>query len=129
MPVTNLTLRGAYTWMPVAEDRVTNLRLIRRPEHAGSLSAAYKFLERFTANASATLTGERRDLKFNPTTFASSRVTNAGYVKLDLGLSCDVCKHFTIFGRAENLLDDRYEEVFGFPALGRTFWGGGTVRF
>lgn len=128
-PVTNLTLRGAYTCLPVAEDRVTDLRLIRRPEHAGHISATYKFLSRFTANASASVVGERRDLKFNPTTFATTRVTNAGSVKLDLGLSCEVCKYFTVFGRAENLLDDEYEEVFGFPALGRTFWGGGTVRF
>ena len=96
---------------------------------AGNLSAAYKFLNRFTASASTTFVGERRDQKFNPTTFASTRVTNAGYVKLDLSLSCEVCKYFTVFGRTENLLADRYEEAFGFPALRRTFWGGGTVRF
>ena len=77
--------------------------------------------------ASATFVGERRDLKF--TTFPAQRVTNAGYVKVDVGLSCDVCRYFAVFGRVENLLDDRYEEVFGFPALGRTFWGGGTVRY
>jgi vitamin B12 transporter len=129
IPITNLTLRSAYTWMPVAEDRVADARLVRRPEHAGSVSAAYKFLGRFTAAGNATFVGERRDQKFNPTTFTSTRVTNAGYVKLDLSLSCDVCKYFTVFGRAENLLDDRYEEAFGFPASGRTFWGGGTVRF
>ena len=31
--------------------------------------------------------------------------------------------------RVENLLDEEYEQAYGFPALGRVFWGGATVRF
>jgi len=27
------------------------------------------------------------------------------------------------------LLDEHYEEIFGYPALGRAFWAGGTAKF
>lgn len=126
MPLTNLTLRGSYTWLD-ARDTANDQRLIRRPEHSGNVSAAYRFLERFTANASANFVGPRPDSNFS--TFPAQRVTNAGYVRIDLGVSCDVCKYFTVFGRVENLIDDKYEEVFGFPALGRVFWAGGVAKF
>lgn len=126
MPLTNLTLRGSYTWLD-ARDRATDQRLIRRPEHSGNVSTTYRFFERFTASASATLVGQRPDTNFS--TFPAQRVTNAGYAKIDLGLNWDVCKHFAIFGRVENVLDDKYEEVFGFPALGRVFWAGGVAKF
>lgn len=128
-PVADLTVHGSYTWLPRAEDLAAHVRLIRRAVHAGRLSASYKFLKRFTANAGLALVGSRQDLKFDPSTFVSSRVSNPGYVKFDLGLTCDLNKHLSVFGRVENVTDATYEEVFGFPALGRTFWGGGTMRF
>ena len=34
-----------------------------------------------------------------------------------------------ITGRIENLFDEKYTEVLGFPALGRTFYGGVALRF
>jgi vitamin B12 transporter len=129
MPSTNLTVRGAYTWLADAQDLATSQRLLRRPEHSGSIGVTYRFLDQFTANLDTTLVGSRPDAFFDPVTYAMKRVTNGGYVKVDLGLSYDVCKHFTIFGRVENLLDEHYEEIYGYPALGRTFWAGGTAKF
>ena len=125
MPVTNLTLRGTYTWLAEARDLSSHAPLTRRPEHSGSLNASYRFLRRFDSSATATLLGSRFDNNFG----TGKRVVNAGFAKLDLALGCDVCQHFQVFARVENLLGDRYEEVVGYPALGRTFWGGGTVKF
>jgi vitamin B12 transporter len=34
-----------------------------------------------------------------------------------------------ITGRIENLLHEKYSEVLGFPALGRTFYGGLALKF
>jgi vitamin B12 transporter len=48
---------------------------------------------------------------------------------VDLGLKCDLTKNFSIYGRAENLLDQHYQEAYGFPALGRFFAAGVTARF
>jgi vitamin B12 transporter len=129
MPLTNLTLRTAYTWLADAQDQIAGKRLLRRPEHSGSAGAEYRFLNRFTATANVSVVGPRPDAFFDPNTWVRTPVINHSYTKLDLGLSCDVCKHFTIFGRVENLLDERYEEIYGYPALGRTFWAGGTAKF
>ncbi|MGD0651106.1 MAG: TonB-dependent receptor [Verrucomicrobiia bacterium] len=126
-PFTNVTVRGAYTWLAVAEDRTTNQRLLRRPEHSGSLDIEYGFWQKFTANLNTKFVGPSPDMNFS--TFPFQRVTNAGHVNMDLGLAYDPCKYFRLFFRVENLLDDKYEEVFGFPALGRTFWGGGMAKF
>ena len=125
--LTNLTVRGAYTWLAVAEDRTTNQRLLRRPEHSGSLDIEYGFWQKFSANLDTKFAGASPDMNYD--VFPYQRVTNTGHVEMDLGLAYDPCKYFRLFFRVENLLDDKYEEVFGFPALGRTFWGGGMVKF
>jgi vitamin B12 transporter len=37
--------------------------------------------------------------------------------------------HLSIFGRIDNLTNEQYSEVFGFPALGRVAYGGVKLRF
>ena len=131
LPVPELTLRASYTWL-TAEDVATGLRLDRRPEHSGNFNVNYAFLKKFNANSNVKLVGSRPDKNFydaNFFPFAATPVVNSGYVKWDLGLSYEVCKNFSVHGRLENLLNDRYEEVFGFPSLGRIFWLGATARF
>jgi len=44
-------------------------------------------------------------------------------------LSYRVSKNFSIYGRVENLLDEKYQEAYGFPALGRFFAAGVIARF
>jgi vitamin B12 transporter len=41
----------------------------------------------------------------------------------------EVNRHVSIFGRIDNLSDEQYSEVFGFPALGRAAYGGLKLRF
>jgi vitamin B12 transporter len=125
-PLTNVTLRTAYTWLD-AEDLSADMRLIRRPEHRGSVGLNWKIPPSLSASAEALFVGERPDSNFNalPTT----RVTLPGYTKLGLGLRWNVCKNLELYGRAENLLDQKYEDVFGFPALGRFFAAGVIAKF
>ncbi|MSU58893.1 MAG: TonB-dependent receptor [Pedosphaera sp.] len=125
-PLTNLTLRAAYTWLD-SEDLATRLRLTRRAEHHGSLGATWRICPRITATANALFVGERADDDFS--SFPSSRVTVPGYTKFDVGLRWRATKHFEVYGRVENLLDEKYEEVFGFPSLGRFFSVGVIARF
>jgi len=124
-PCHDLLVRGSYTWLPTAEDQTTNLRLLRRPRHAGELLVDYRFLQRFDAIVRVQLVGDRQD--FDPVT--SALIKDGAYGKLDLGLSYEVCKYFTVLGRVENITDEHYYEAAGYPALGRAFWAGGMIRF
>ena len=51
----------------------------------------------------------------------------AGYHVWNAGASWRVAKQLELFGRIENLLDRRYEEIYGFPALGRGAFAGVRV--
>jgi len=108
-------------------DLTTGLRLDRRPEHQGSLRLHWDACPQLAADAAATLVGERPDSNYSA--FPPARVTLPGYAKLDLGLTGRLSRHFSLYGRVENLLDQQYEEVFGFPALGRFFSAGVTAHF
>ncbi len=123
--LTNVTLWANYTWLIEARDLTTGAALLRRPEHSGAAGADWRFLRRFLFHTDATFTGSREDI--DPVTF--NTVRNSGYIKWDVGLTADVTRHFQLFGRIENLLDDQYEEAKGFPALGRVFYAGGRALF
>jgi vitamin B12 transporter len=41
----------------------------------------------------------------------------------------EINSHMSIFGRIDNLTDEHYAEVFGFPALGRAAYAGVKLRF
>ena len=59
----------------------------------------------------------------------------AGYTVVDLGGHYDVLQRglstgiLRLFASVGNILDERYQEVQGFPALGRNFLAGAKVRF
>jgi vitamin B12 transporter len=124
-PIQYLSLRASHTWLPIAEERATGRRLPRRPRHTATLSANYRFFDRLDAAAQLQIAGDRHDI--DPVTF--NRVKADAHVKLDLSLTWQVCPHFSVLGRVENVSDEEYTEVLGYPALGRTFWGGVTVKF
>jgi vitamin B12 transporter len=126
LPLTNLTLRAAYTWLD-AKDLDTGGQLIRRPKHNGSLDLNWKICSRLEATAHALFVSRRLDQNFD--VYPVATVTLPGYTKLDLGLNCTVSKNFSVYGRMENLLDEHYEDVFGFPARGRFFAAGVIARF
>ena len=41
----------------------------------------------------------------------------------------EINSHMSIFGRIDNLTNEHYAEVFGFPNLGRAAYGGLKVKF
>jgi vitamin B12 transporter len=125
-PCTNLTLRVGYTWLD-AKDRDTGLRLERRPEHRGSVSVDWKIRDDVSVDVIALFVGPRADSDFS--TYPSTRVSLPSYTKLDLALRWRASKKLELYGRVENFLDERYEEVSGFPTLGRALTAGFTARF
>ena len=90
--------------------------LVRRPRQQGSAEITWT-----GRDASAFFTvggrGPMADLEPN---YASTVVTNPGYAIVSIGASLTLARHLEVFGRVINALDHSYEEVYGFPSLGRS---------
>jgi len=93
-------------------------RLLRRPVHSGNLllSTSYR---RWSGNFAGYFSGHRTDSDF---LFPSLGLTRSpGYARFDVATNYEIRHNVTAFGRVENLFDRRYQEIIGFPALGRDF--------
>ncbi len=127
-PTDDLTLRAGYTWTKT-KDKSTGLELLRRPENKLSFDANYRFLEKGNVNLELAYVGKRQDTRFDPVTYASTRVELGGYLLANLAASYDVSRWLQVFARVENLLDRRYEEVWGYGTPGIGGYGGVRVSF
>jgi len=113
---------------PVAFDPLlaAGAPLLRRPRHAGSATVNYTS-RRWGANLSAAAIGRRTDSDFFGLTPPINHA--AGYVRADTSGWYEVQRHVTAFLAIENLLNGRYEESVGFPALKANFRAGLRFRF
>lgn len=139
-PVRQLSLSGQYTLLDskitaIADviDFVTlklvpsnelGLSLVRRPKHFGSINIAWTG-EKFDLNLDGFFVGRRRDI--DPVTF-SRLVYNDAYAKLDLAGGYRITPRVTTFARIENLLNQNYQEVLGYPAYKLNFSAGMRFR-
>lgn len=130
--------RGTYTFLPtdvLAVDGTTSAPppfavgdpLIRRPRHQGSLSLLWA-KGPATAFADARARGTELDVEPNLGTFGGL-FRGAGYYVVDAGGSWRLRPWLEVYARGMNLFDRAYEEVYGYPALGRTATGGVRVAF
>ena len=94
-------------------------RRLRRPRRQGSLSASWSF-GRGSVGATLVAVGARADSDF----VGLGLTRNAGYARLDARARVQVAGALEAFLAADNLLDARYQEVLGYPALGRALRGG-----
>jgi outer membrane receptor protein involved in Fe transport len=127
-PTPALSARVSWTWLDTEVLGVDSLpdlafgyydvgdALIRRPRHASSVEVTYS-APRVTAFALVHQRGAMRDLEPN---WASTIYTNPGRVHTTLGVSLRVMSGLEAYGRLTNAFDRSYEDVFGFPAMGRS---------
>jgi vitamin B12 transporter len=89
-------------------------RLLRRPPQSGSLTlnAAYR---RFSFTLAGYFSGPRTDSDF----LGLGLTRNPGYARFDVAGSYTFSRSVTFYARATNLFDKQYQDVIGFPALGR----------
>jgi vitamin B12 transporter len=106
--------------------------LLRRPENQFRLAADWRGQGPLSANVSLLQVGERGDRDF--ASFPAAPVTLPSYTLLDASVEARLVDPapgrpgFTLVLRGENLLDEEYQEVFGFRAPGRGLYVGGRVR-
>src|SRR5258707_13363597 len=112
--------RADYTWMHPL-DRSTGRDLIRRPRHKVDAQARQS-IGGLSLGARFTYVGARDDLDFS--SFPSMPVSLASYSLLAFTAEYQLTRNVALFGRVENALNERYEEVRSFPVPSRTWFLG-----
>ena len=115
------TARIGYTYLD-AKDDVSETRLIRRPRHALDGGIDTQITKQWTVGAGAHLVADRLDGMYGPTSFG-------GYTTFRLYSSYALRPNLILKVRAENVLNRSYQEVAGYPALARAFYGSVEWRF
>jgi vitamin B12 transporter len=99
-------------------------RLIRRPVHSGNIVLSTEFL-RFGGTLTGRFVGPRTDSDFLFPPLGLS--SNPGYAVFDVAASYRLGAQATVIARIDNLFDQDYQNVLGYPALGRGAYAG--LRF
>ncbi|MCC7250619.1 TonB-dependent receptor [Hyphomicrobium sp.] len=127
-PTDNLDIVATYTHLDAYQTRgALTAREIRRPEHQASLNATYRFSERARTTVSAVYNGEAYDSSFVPS--VPSPVLLDGYTLVTVVGEYDLSDQLTAFARVENVLNEDYQEVFGYETAEIAAYAGVRMRF
>lgn len=108
-----------YTYLTAENDK-TGDRLVRRPRHALQLSANYFITDNLSVGAVGIGYFDSKEV---------GNVDHGDSFVVNLVANCDINDTWSIFARAENVLDREYESVGGYPSLGRTGYIGARMKF
>lgn len=129
-PISNLELIANYTYLDAEKTSSADInqpqgaRLPRRPRNEVYVSGTYLWYGKLRTTAEAKFVNAREELNFGGPNFDIE-----DYVLVNFAAEYEISRHVSVFGRINNLTDERYAEVFGFPALGRAAYGGVRVSW
>lgn len=124
-PIDELTISAGYTFTQT-EDKSTGLELLRRPKQKVSANIDYSN-KRVALGVGFTYAGARFDNYYDSATYSTTRVTLKDYPLFNLSASYNVTDQIQLFGRIENLFDQRYETIYGYGNPGFSTYGGVKV--
>jgi vitamin B12 transporter len=105
-----VSVRLAYTYLE-AENLSQGIRLLRRPRNSGSLDLWHDFGRGFSAGTGVAFAAGRKDV--HAATFAT--IDGEDYTVVRVYGAWQVHHRLAVKARVENLLDEAYEEVHGYP--------------
>jgi vitamin B12 transporter len=121
------SLDAAYSYLDAEENGVEE---VRRPQHIASAALTW------TApgdSASATMVvrhnGATPDVAFTDPSFVPVRVSLDDYTLVNVNARLRLADGISAFARVDNLLNERYEQVFSFVSPGRSAVVGVEARF
>ncbi|MHA6719037.1 TonB-dependent receptor plug domain-containing protein [Sphingomonas sp. RS6] len=123
-PVEALTVRANFTHVYSENRSTANLGkdLPRRPRDSGSVSADYRFPFGLSIGGTVTMVGD----SFND---AGNATRIDGYALAGVRAEMPVTGLFSIYGRVDNVTDERYRQITGYSTYGRAAYGGVRLRF
>ena len=129
-PIAGLLFTASYTYLDAektsSEDisQLQGARLPRRPRNEVYASVSYLWCKKLRTVIEAKFVNAREELNFG-----GPNLDIEDYSFVNIAAEYEFNPHLSIFGRIDNLTDEQYSEVFGFPALGRAAYGGVKLRF
>lgn len=96
--------------------------LIRRPKNSFGFNAAFQATSSFSFSLNLKLFGERKDIYFDLSTFENKSTSLKGYALLDVHGQYSFMKNrLSVFTDLRNVLNQNYEEVYGYSTMGFNF--------
>jgi vitamin B12 transporter len=129
-PIADLLFMASYTYLDAEKTSSADIsqpqgaRLPRRPRNEVYVSASYLWYKKLRTTIEAKFVNAREELNFGGPNFDIE-----DYSFVNIAAEYEVNPRMSIFGRIDNLTNEHYSEVFGFPALGRAAYAGMKVRF
>ncbi|WP_425288438.1 TonB-dependent receptor plug domain-containing protein [Sphingomonas gellani] len=125
-PVEAFTVSASYTYLETknrsAGDPNQGNRLARRPDHSVTVNADYRWT--FGLETGATLTSVGNS--FND---AGNLRRLQGYVLADLRAALPITDNLSVYGRVENVFNERYQTVADYGQPGRAAYAGVRIRY
>ncbi|MBS0664767.1 MAG: TonB-dependent receptor [Verrucomicrobia bacterium] len=117
-------LRLAYTYLE-AENLNSHTRLLRRPRNSGSADVLHTFPAGFSAGAGVVAVAGRQDV--DAATYLT--INAEDYTVVRAYAAWQANERLAVKLRLENLLNEKYEPVNGYPATGFAAYGSVEWRF
>ncbi|TNE91895.1 TonB-dependent receptor plug domain-containing protein [Porticoccus sp.] len=113
-----VTLKGSFTYTDATEPDGSGRDVDehRRPHKLGSATLQWDPGSKWSLELNAQYNGHQDDSDFS--LYPAPVVRLDSYTLLNLSASFHATNQLTIYGRFENILDDDYEEIFGYQSLG-----------
>ena len=129
-PIADLVFTASYTYLDAEKtssadiSQLQGARLPRRSRNEVYVSVSYLWWRKLRTTAEAKFVNAREELNFGGPNFDIE-----DYSFMNIAAEYEINPHLSIFVRIDNLTNEHYAEVFGFPALGRAGYGGVKLRF
>ncbi len=131
-PIDSVQADFSYTYLDATEEQTGTGQVdeLRRPRHSAHIGLTWQALSMpLVVTLNADYSGDRLDQFFPPFPTPSQIVTLDAYWLADVTASWELGQRATIYLRANNLLDEGYENVFGFQTADREVFAGLRLRF
>lgn len=117
---------AAYTYLRARE---AGLEEVRRPPHIASVAVNWQAPgDRLGLTGVLRYNGESDDLAFTDPSYVPVRERLDDYLLVNLNADYRLTDTISLFGRVENLFDERYEDVFSFTNPGISAFAGLRAR-
>jgi vitamin B12 transporter len=125
--IKDLSVKANYTFTQVNDksDGSGSSVLMRRPKHKAALTADFNFANYANAGVELLYVGDRNDIYYSSAWDAAPLgVVMDQYTIVNMNLSYELFGKIKLFTRLENLLNTKYEEIYGFGTPGFSVFAG-----